>query len=343
MNYRLYILMSVALLFAACASDDKVEQWKDNGKIEIAFAVPAFTFEHVDGTGGVRATTRATDPGSPAERAVNNLYLFLFPTSGTQTVVKHYVYASAFSGGSWSTTDNKITLNMTRAEAGERQVYIVANIDGDLKTALDDVRVVADLEDVYRTTAQPWSTGIASPILMTGNATHNFIDDGYLLSNVPLIRAVAKIELNVKLSSGFQVVPTITSGNLEEYRYRYVDFDTYTYVVKPEIKFPYLASSSPDAAVWRDTERIAWGNSLNGTSPDVGADYTIDENNGKVTALRLITYLNEQDEAGAVIEIELPRVDQGPLPPSEFGPELYRLPLPAKVERNNWYRYDIEI
>jgi hypothetical protein len=36
-------------------------------------------------------------------------------------------------------------------------------------------------------------------------------------------------------------------------------------------------------------------------------------------------------------------VDDGPLPPPEFGPELYRLPLPEKIERNNWYRYDIEI
>ncbi|PVZ04547.1 hypothetical protein C7382_1322, partial [Porphyromonas loveana] len=33
----------------------------------------------------------------------------------------------------------------------------------------------------------------------------------------------------------------------------------------------------------------------------------------------------------------------GNLPPPEFGPELYRLPLPEKVIRNNWYKYDLTI
>ncbi|WP_394358364.1 hypothetical protein, partial [Porphyromonas gulae] len=29
--------------------------------------------------------------------------------------------------------------------------------------------------------------------------------------------------------------------------------------------------------------------------------------------------------------------------PPEFGPELYRLPLPEKVLRNHWYKYEVEI
>ncbi len=118
-----------------------------------------------------------------------------------------------------------------------------------------------------------------------------------------------------------------------------------TYAVKPEIKTPNLVNSStstwPNTASW-----TTWGASLNSISnpPDTGTGYII--SGEKVTTLKLITYLNERDETeaqNALIEIELPRVDSGPLPPPEFGPELYRLLLPKKIERNNWYRYDIEI
>ncbi len=150
---------------------------------------------------------------------------------------------------------------------------------------------------------------------MSGNATHNFITQGYQLNSVHLIRAVAKLELNVKLTSGFQIVPVINSGNLTEYKYRYVDFDTRTYVEKQATTPANPASSSPDA--WPNTVNwMTWG----------GTGYTL-----------------ERDQLGTTVEIELPRADSGPLPPPEFGPELYRLLLPAKIERNTWYKYDIEL
>lgn len=334
MRYKLlYITLLSSLLFAACSKENGIEPVLEDRAIELSFRVDDF----------VRGGLRATDDGSTAEQAVTNLYLFLFDNTGANPI-KYYIDAATFTGGTYNASDKKIILDMTQAEAGARQVYIVANCT-DLKTQLDGVTTVAGLQAVFRNTPQPWSANIALPILMSGNETHNFITQGYQLNSVRLIRAVAKIELNVKLTPGFQVVQN-GGGDLTEYRYRYVDFDTRTYVEKPMPAKPAnLASSSPDAEeVWRDTERIPWGASLNGlTPPDTGAGYTLDDD-GKVTGLKLITYLNERDEAaGAVVEIELPRMDDGPLPPPEFGPELYRLPLPEKIERNNWYRYDIEI
>lgn len=335
MRYKLlYITLLSGLLLAACSKENGIEPVLDDRAIELSFRVDDF----------VRGGLRATDDGSAAEQAVTNLYLFLFDNTGANPV-RYYIDAATFTGGTWvnSASEKKITLDMTQAEAGTRQVHIVANC-ADLQTQLDGVTTVAGLQTVYRNTPQPWSTNIASPILMSGSATHNFITQGYQLSSMHLIRAIAKIELNVKLTSGFQVEPTINSGNLTEYRYRYVSFDTRTYVEKPMSTKPAnLASSSEDAVTgWRDTDRIPWGASLNGTTPpDAGTGYTLES--GRVTELKLITYLNERDQAGAVVEIELPRVDAGPLPPPEFGPELYRLPLPEKIERNNWYRYDIEI
>lgn len=335
MKYKLlYITLLSGLLFAACSTENDIEPVLEDRAIELSFRVDDF----------VRGGLRATDDGSTAEQAVTNLYLFLFDNTGANPI-KYYIDAATFTGGTYSASDKKIILDMTQAEAGARQVYIVANC-GDLKTQLDTVTTVAGLQSVFRDTTQPWSANIASPILMSGSKTHDFRNvagGGFQLNSVPLTRAIAKIELNVKLTPGFQVVPTIDGGNITEYRYRYVNFDTRTYVVKPMPTKPAnLASSSADA--WPNTAGwTPWGALLNGaTPPDAGTGYTLD-NNGKVTGLRLITYLNERDEAGAVVEIALPRVDAGPLPPPEFGPELYRLPMPDKIERNTWYRYDIEI
>lgn len=336
MNYKvLYITLLSGLLLAGCSKDNGMDPVLNNRGIELSFRVDDF----IRG-----AVVRATDNGSTAEQAVTSLYLFLFDNTGANPV-RYYIDGATFSGGTYSAADKKITLDMTQAEAGARQVHIVANC-GDLKTQLDGVTTVAGLQSVFRDTPQPWSANIASPILMSGSKTHDFRDvagGGFQLNSVPLTRAIAKIELNVKLTPGFQVVPTTNGGNITEYRYRYVDFDTRTYVVKPMPTKPAnLGSSSANA--WPNTAGwTPWGALLNGaTPPDAGTGYTLD-NNGKVTGLRLITYLNERDEAGAVVEIELPRVDAGPLPPPEFGPELYRLPMPDKIERNTWYRYDIEI
>jgi hypothetical protein len=343
MRYKLFnIILLLGLLFAACSKENGIDPALDDRPIELSFRVDDFIRgADLKGKAADGKALRATDDGSIAEQAVTDLYLFLFDNTGANPV-KYYINAATFPGGTYSASDKKITLDMTQAEAGTRQVYIVANC-ADLTALLDGITTVTELQAVYRNAVQPWSTNIATPILMSGNATHNFIAQGYQLNSLHLIRAVAKIELNVALTLGFQVVPTINSGNLTEYRCRFVDFDTRTYVEKPMPAKPdNVVSSAPDA--WPNTGSwTPWGASLNGTiPPDAGAGYILD-GNGKVTGLKLITYLNERDEAGAVVEIELPRVDDGPLPPPEFGPELYRLPLPEKIERNNWYRYDIEI
>lgn len=343
MNYKLlYITLLSGLLFAGCSKDNGMEPVLNDRGITLSFSVDDFIRgAGLKGKSADRKTLRATGDGSAAEQAVTNLYLFLFDNTGANPI-SYYIDGATFSGGTYSAAEKKIILDMTQAEAGARQVHIVANC-ADLKTQLDAVTTVAGLQSVFRSTPQPWSTNIEAPILMSGNATHDFIEQGYQLNSVPLIRTVAKIELNVRLTSGFQVDPTISGGNLVEYRYRYADFDTRTYVEKPMPAKPdNLASSSADA--WPNTDSwTPWGASLNdSTPPDTGAGYTLDDD-GKVTGLKLITYLNERDEPGAVVEIELPRVDDGPLPPPEFGPELYMLPLPEKIERNNWYRYDIEI
>jgi hypothetical protein len=98
------------------------------------------------------------------------------------------------------------------------------------------------------------------------------------------------------------------------------------YVIKPSVKTDNLVSSS----TWN-----AW------TATGTVTSYTLV--GGKVTGLTLTTYLNERDAAGSAIEISLPFMGSGPLPPPEFGDESYTLKLPAKVERNHWYIYDVAI
>ncbi len=111
-----------------------------------------------------------------------------------------------------------------------------------------------------------------------------------------------------------------------QYKYRLIDFDKNTYVLKQILKTDNLVSS----LAW-----INWNDAI--------TSYTLD-GNGKVTNLTLITYLNERDNAGTSIDLSLPYFDGGFLPPPEFGgDETYKLQLPAKIERNNWYVYDVEI
>ena len=130
---------------------------------------------------------------------------------------------------------------------------------------------------------------------------------------------------------------------MADYRYRYVNFDKDTYVVKPLPTKPDNPVSSNDGAWPQIAGWMPWGTSLNvSPAPDAGSGYTMDSA-GKITSLRIITYLNERDTKGAAVEVALPRVDDGELPPPEFGPELYRLPLPEKVLRNHWYKYEVEI
>lgn len=329
-DYLLYILLATGLFFSSCSVKEKCEQPTGNAPVEISFAVEDFV--SVSGL-------RATDDGSAAEQRVNNLYLLMFDNSGANPF-RYYITGATFTGGTYNSAAKKITLAKTQAEAANRKVYLIANIDTPTKSALDGITTEAALKNYYKDTAQPWGTNIVAPLCMVGYKAHNFAATpaSYQLKTIPLQRAVAKVELNIKLTKQFQVAPTEVSGALKEYRFRYVNFDRCTYFVKPATKPSTLVSSTanewPNVAQW-----IAWGNTLGAS--EVGTSYTL--TSGKVSSLKIVTYLNEQDNAAAKIEIALPRVDEGPLPPPEFGPEKYILPLPKKVERNKWYKYDIEI
>lgn len=330
-KYLLYASFLTSFLLISC-SKNTPDVPEANRSIEISLRVDDFTQ-----TG--ETVRKERNQGSEAERLITNLYLLLFDPSGANPA-KYYIAGNTFSGGTWHADEMKVKLDMTQSEAGERKVYVIANVDNTLKTALDAVVGESDLQAVKRSMAEPWSPGMSSPFLMSGNKLHNF-SANYLLDNVPLCRAIAKIELNIRLSEKFQTKAVVYQGNLTGHKYRYVNFDKDTYVVKPTTKPDNLISSAN--GVWPQiTDWTVWGASLNASpAPDAGTDYTLDAN-GKVTALRIITYLNERDSKGAIVEIALPRVDDGTLPPPEFGPELYRLPLPDKILRNNWYKYDIE-
>lgn len=253
------------------------------------------------------------------EQAIENLYFFLFPVSGGAAPATYAVEAADFTGGVWNESENRISLSLTRAEAGERNVFIVVNYPAEMKAQLDAVSDAEALKAVLQSTENPWSDNLSTPILMSGSATHNF-NDSRTLNSVPLTRAIAKIELNVSLSEAFRSAVTNAEGEAQ-YRYRYVDFDKATYAVKPAAKADNLTTSE-----WTD-----W------------AEANITQSGGKATGLELTTYLNERDTKGAKVEIQLYYNDGGLLPPPEFGPETYILPLPDKIERNHWYVFDIEI
>lgn len=313
MKIYIYLIGFLSLFLTACSGDDdSVGGNANNEKIALSFQINSF----VKGT--LKATT---NDGSAAEQAIENLYVFLFPTSGTQTFKSYYISSASFSGGSWNNTDNKVLLNLTQAEAGSRDVYVVANCTG-IKTSLDGVSTVTGLQSVLQSNSTPWSATLTTPILMSGNKTHDF-NSNYQLSSIPLIRAIAKVQLNVTLTSAHQGTPLSGEGTAQ-YKYKLIDFDKNTYVLKPTSKTDNLISSSS----W-----INWN--------DAVTSYTLDT--GKVTGLTLITYLNERDNAGTAIELSLPYLDGGFLPPPEFGDEIYKLQLPARIERNNWYVYDVEI
>lgn len=347
MSYKLlYITLLSSLLLIACSDENNIEEKSNNNSIELTFRVDNYISD--------RTSTRATEVGSISEQLVLDLYVLLFRVGSEELIGKYHipnaVADGTFTGGKYNFSDKKITLNMTPASAGNCHVYIIANanINGLLPLLqglpLNNPSTLAMFKNiVFKTIPQPWSPTITIPILMSGISTHNFTTNT-ILNSIHLIRAIAKIELNIKLTSAFQgKAPATNNTSLTEYKYRYVNFDVNTYAVKPDIKIPNTVNSSnagwPNSADW-----TPWGATLNSSPnpPDVGAGYNTDSA-GKVTELRLTTYVNERDEAGAMIEIELPRIDSGPLPPPEFGPELYKLPLPKKIERNNWYRYDIEI
>ena len=240
----------------------------------------------------------------------------MFDADGANPI-KYYV-DNSFSNGQWNTTEGKITLELTQAEAGTRQVYLVANVSPALKTTLDGVSTLAALIAVKSTVNTPWSSTLTTPILMSGNATHNFITNR-ILSSVPLTRALAKIELNVTLPAKHQ------DADASHYRYNFIDFDKNTYVLKPTAKTDELVTSGWQA--WQAASTVS--------------SYTL--TGGKVANLKVITYINERDNPGSYIDIQLPYNPGGPLPPPEFGGDTFKLPLPSKIERNYWYKFDVTL
>ena len=305
-NY-IYLVLLATLLFVACSSDDVLEKGSNN-RVELSYSISNFNVNGI--------TTRATDVGSPAEQQIDNLYLFLFDMTGANSI--NYYVDNSFSDGTWNKAGENITLKLTQAEAGERQVYIVANVATALKTLLDGVSTLTQLQAALETTDTPWSPTLVTPILMSGNATHNFVNNRKL-SSVPLIRALAKIELNVTLPAKHQ------DADASHYKYNFIDFDKNTYVLKPTAKTDDLATSG-----W-----LAWQAAGDVSSYTLGTD-------SKVNSLKVITYINERDNTGSYIDIQLP-YNAGPLPPPEFGDDTFKLPLPSKIERNHWYKFDITL
>jgi hypothetical protein len=305
-NY-IYLVLLATLLFVACSSDDVLEKGSNN-RVELSYSISNFNIEGV--------ISRATDVGSPAEQQIDNLYLFLFDAGGANPI-KYYV-DNSFSNGQWNTTEGKITLELTQAEAGTRQVYLVANVSPVIKTTLDGVSTLAALKAVKSTVNTPWSSTLTTPILMSGNATHNFVTNR-ILSSVPLTRALAKIELNVTLPAKHQ------DADASHYRYNFIDFDKNTYVLKPTAKTDELVTSGWQA--WQAASTVS--------------SYTL--TGGKVANLKVITYINERDNPGSYIDIQLPYNPGGPLPPPEFGGDTFKLPLPSKIERNYWYKFDVTL
>ena len=305
-NY-IYLILFTVLLFAACSSDDVPERSSDN-RVELSYAISNFNIEGV--------ISRATDVGSPAELQIDNLYLFLFDMTGANSIT--YYVDNSFSDGTWNKAGENITLKLTQAEAGERRVYVLANVSAALQTALSGVTTLTQLQAALETTDTPWSPTLVTPILMSGNATHNFVTNR-ILSSVALIRALAKVELNITLPAKHQ------DADASHYRYNFIDFDKNTYVLKPTAKTDELVTSGWQA--WQAASTVS--------------SYTL--TGGKVANLKVITYINERDNPGSYIDIQLPYNPGGPLPPPEFGGDTFKLPLPSKIERNYWYKFDVTL
>lgn len=340
----LYISLLAVLLFPACTSEEVPGEKPGSENIEVLFSVSTYQVTTV------RAATRATDAGNSFEQAINDFYLFLFPGSGnTNPVRKYYIDGTGVtqigvsgSFGTYDETGKKVSLNLTKAEAGNRDVYIVANTAGNtpLQTALDGVTTLSGLQTVLSTTTTPWSPALATPILMSGGKPHDFMTDRVLgtgaAGNEPLrlVRAFARIELNITLKDEHK------SASIADYKYKYTNFHKETNVIKKATSTGSDKYASSSASVWPITTGwTPWGSALD--MQGMGSAYTV--SGGVVITLKLVTYVNERDDAGTAIEIEVPYNGSGPLPPPEFGPELYKLEFPEGIQRNYWYVHEIEI
>ena len=165
MKRILYISLLAVLLFPACTSEEVPGEDTGSENIEVLFSVSNYQ------VATVRAATRATqDAGNSFEQAISDFYLFLFPAGTSTSQIRSYyvdavagtviqVYPATGSSGTYVATDKKVLLNLTQAEAGNRDVYIVANTAGNttLQTALDGVTTLSGLQALLSTEDTPWS------------------------------------------------------------------------------------------------------------------------------------------------------------------------------------------
>ena len=128
-NY-IYLVLLATLLFVACSSDDVLEKGSNN-RVELSYSISNFNVNGI--------TTRATDEGSTAEQQIDNLYLFLFDMTGANPIKYFIDNTFAVANGVWDEANGKINLKLTQGDAGNRQVYVVANVTPALKTTLDGV------------------------------------------------------------------------------------------------------------------------------------------------------------------------------------------------------------
>lgn len=325
----IYLLLISALLFGACSKDD-VPSGIDVSDDEVAISYSLKKYVQVVTNGNSTKSTseiRNINIEAGDEENIDNLYI-LMVNSGWSDIKRFYTASSNFAEGTWNAAGENVTIKMTQSEAGQRDVYVIANISTTMKLALDGVTNLTGLQGVLESKTEPWSgtgaTNLKHPILMSGMKSHNFVTQGRVLENLQLVRAFAKVELNVTLPKKHQ------STNEADYKYNFVDFDKNTYVLEKTNKVASIVTTG-----WKPFV----------SNIDTDKDYVSEyiKTGDVVTSLKIVTYINETTNANSYIEIQLPYKDGGFLPPPEFGPETFILPRQGKIERNHWYIYDVEL
>lgn len=325
----IYLLLISALLFTACSKDDVpggIEVSDD--EVAISYNLKKYVQVVTNGNSTKSAyETRNINIVAGDEEEIINLYI-LMVNSGWSDIKRFYTASSNFAEGTWNAAGENVTIKMTQSEAGQRDVYVIANVSADVKSDLDGVTNLTGLQGVLESKSEPWSgmgaTNLKHPILMSGMKNHNFSTQGRVLENLQLVRAFAKVELNVTLPTKHQ------STNEADYKYNFVDFDKNTYVLEKTNKVASIGTTG-----WKPFTSNTDGDK------DFVSEYT--KTGDAITSLKIVTYINETTNANSYIEIQLPYEDGGFLPPPEFGPETFILPRQGKIERNHWYKYDVEL
>lgn len=316
MNKLLYILLFASIILSSCSPEEIPDnEPKGDKQIELNLSVKSFEGESL---------TRAGFDATAEENQIDNLYLFI--QSGT-TLHKYYIDGATFTGGSWVKAENKIMLALTQAEAGTSDVYVLANVQATTKTALDAVTTIAELQTLSVTTVNPWSDNIKTPLIMSGSVSnHNFISSP-TLNAVPLYRAVAKVEVEVTLSEQYQSTPTVTNPYtnevIDQYKYSLLNFNQNTYLL-----------NSGTESLTGTTGWTTIGDNISSHSTS---------NDDKVNKLTFTTYLNERASGDpTTINVLLPFWDNG-MPPPQFIDDGYPIKLPTIIERNHYYKVNVQM